>query len=275
MAEHIEVDSYGWFNDLEDFADYASVDLFGWFDSYDIDVPSSGTYLNYDNIPNQFITKCAASDYAGSVGNYNNERELFDLVVTEAYNKHGICMDFYVTSFDKEYDKIWGEDNDRRFVRRFETMAFYTLPKEERLWSKFGIEGTDEFSIYVSKRHFWTASQFDDLQVNNKAFDPYIPKIGDYIYSKYNKYIYEIVEVKDEIMLNLLSKQHVWDLIVKPFKDEKIATTSLTSATPIADFTNKDSDIFDVTENINEEKIDVKYDPPSTECNPNDPFAGW
>lgn len=261
-------------------ADYIAVDTLGWFDTQTIEPdPSasdiSGTYLEYSDIPNEYITKCVNSSYAGSVGNYNNERELFDLVVTEAYNKHGVCMDFYVTSFDKSYDKIFGEDNDRRFIRRFEIMTFFNLPREEKLWSKFGIQGMDSFSMFASKRHFWEASQFNDIQTNPKAFAPYVPKAGDYIYAKYNKFIYEIVEVKDEVMMNLLSKQHVWEFLVKPFKDEKIATTSLTSASPISQFTNKKTDKFDITQTINDKKEAVKYQPKPTECNPKDPWGNW
>jgi hypothetical protein len=261
-------------------ADYIAVDTFGWFDlqttepnplSSDI----SGTYLQYQDIPNEYITKCVNSNYAGSVGNYNNERELYDVLVTEAYNKHGVCMDYYVTSYDKQFDKIWGEDNNRRYERRFEIMTFFNLPREEKLWTKFGIEGMDSFSIFCSKRHFWEASQYNDIQTNPRAFTPYIPKAGDYIFAKYNKFVYEVVEVKDEIMMNLLSKQHVWEFLVKPFKDEKIATTSNTSASPIADFTNKKTDKFNITQTIDEKKIPIKYVPKSTECNPNDPFAGW
>jgi len=257
-------------------SDYISVYTNGWFTTIDVlgDSPS-GNYLDYSDIPNDYITKCKVSNYEGSVGNYNNERELFDVMVTEAYNKHGVCMDFYVTSYDKNYDKIWGEDNARNFVRRFEVMAFFNLPREERLWSKFGIEGMDSFSMYVSKRHFWEASRYDDLQTDSTAYEPYIPKVGDYIYSKFNKYIYEIVEVKDEVMMNLLSKQHVWEFLVKPFKDEKIATSPLTSAAPIADYTNQTTDKFDVTGTIDEKKDDVNYNPPGTECDSNDPFGSW
>jgi hypothetical protein len=261
-------------------ADYVAVDTLGWFDSETIELDSSaasisGIYLEYSDIPNEYITKCVNSSYAGSVGNYNNERELFDLMVTEAYNKHGVCMDYYITSFDKSYNKIWGEDNNRRFIRRFQIMAFFNLPREEKLWTKFGIEGMDSFSMYVSKRHFWETSQYDDIQTNPKAFDPYIPRAGDYIFSKYNKFIYEIVEVKDEIMMNLLSKQHVWEFMVKPFKDEKIAVTPATSAAPIADFTNKKTDKFDITQTINNKKDVVNYKPKPTECNSHDPFSNW
>lgn len=264
--------------------DYISIFTNGWFEVSDGTppippippiAPTSGYYLNYSDIPNQYITKCINSSYQGSVGNYNNERELFDVMVTEVYNKHGVCMDFYVTSYDKTYDKIWGEDNNRHYTRMFQIMAFFQMPREEKLWSKFGIEGMDSFSMFISKRHFWEASQYDDVQVNPKAFPPYIPKAGDYVYSKYNKYIYEIVEVKDEVMMNLLSKQHVWEFMVKPFKDEKIGVTAQTSASPIADFTNKKTDKFDINQVINDKKDAVNYNPKPTECNPKDPFANW
>lgn len=263
-------------------SDYIAVDTLGWFDLSMLELPSasadqsiSGAYLQYPDVPNEYITKCVTSNYGGSVGNYNNERELYDVMVTEAYNKHGVCMDFYVTSYNTSHDKIWGEDNNRQYVRRFEIMAFFNLPREERLWSKFGIEGMDSFSMYVSKRHFWEASQYNDVRTNPNAFPPYIPKAGDYIFAKYNKYIYEIVEVKDEVMMNLLSKQHVWEFMVKPFKDGKIAVSPLTSAAPIADFTNKKTDKFDITGTINTKKDNVNYRPGATECNPKDPFGTW
>jgi len=281
MANWVGVYNAGWFGEGTTNSDPLSVFHHGWFVSMEISgvSPSASVYdsvyLNYQNVPNQYITKCINSSYGGSVGNYNNERELFDVLVTEAYNKHGVCMDYYVTSYDKAYDKIWGEDNDRRYVRRFEVMAFFTLPREERLWTKFGIEGLDSFSMYVSKRHFWTASQYDAAQTTPNAYSPYIPKAGDYIYSKYNKYVYEIVEVKDEIMMNLLSKQHVWEFMVKPFKDEHIETTSLTSASPMSAITNKDSDKFDITSVVDAKKPDVNYQPPPTEEGPDDPFGNW
>jgi hypothetical protein len=232
-------------------------------------------FTNKKMEPNPYISKCINLNYVGAVGSYNNERELFDVLVTEAYNKHGICMDYYVTSYNTSYNKVWGEDNDRRFIRKFQIMTYFTLPREEKLWSKFGIEALDSFSLYVSKRHFWKSSKYDDQQLNSCAFDPYIPKAGDYLYSKYNKYLYEIVEVKDEVMMNLLSKQHVWEFMVEPFKDEKIATDILTSASPISAFTNQQTDKFNISDDINNKKLNVNYNQPSTECDPNDPFGNW
>jgi drug/metabolite transporter (DMT)-like permease len=51
-------------------------------------------------------------------------------------------------------NKIFGEDNNRSFVRKFEFMAFYTLPREEKLWNKFGIAGMDQFSRRESGNWF-------------------------------------------------------------------------------------------------------------------------
>jgi len=142
MSIYVSVDNFGYFDvDGAGFGlgDAVSIATQGWWELSDISGVSprpnyvSGTYLGYQDIPNQFITKCINNNYYGSVGNYNNERELFDVLVTEAYNKHGVCMDFYVTSYDKDYDRIWGEDNDRSFTRRFKVMSFYRLPREEKM----------------------------------------------------------------------------------------------------------------------------------------------
>lgn len=263
MADFIAVMTNGWFTEMDVYGQAASAAAF------------DDTYNEYSDIPNQYITKCYASNYVGSVGNYNNENELYDLLVTEAYNKHGVCMDYYVTTFNKAYDRIFGEDNDRRFERKFKIMGFYQLPREEKMWSKFGIEGLDNFSIYVSKRHFWKASKYDANQTNPDAYNTYIPKVGDYIMANYNKYAYEIVEVKDEEMMYLQSKQHVWEFLVRTFKDEHIETTSLTSATDISAVTNKDSDIFDITTTVNGKKNDVNYNPKSTEESSGDPYGNW
>lgn len=260
--------------------DYISVDTDGWFELNDADIPSSasdisGTYIQYPNIPNEYITKCKTSNYAGSVGSYNNEKQLFDLMVTEGYNKYGVSLDYYVTSFDNTYDKIWGEDNNRRFVRRFQIMGYFVLPREERIFTQFGIAGMDQFTINVSKKHYYEASQYDDIQTNPKAFQPYVPFAGDYIYSNYNKFIYEIVSVKDEAMMSLFSKQHSWEFLVRPYKDEKIQVSPLTSAAPIANQTNLKTDIFDTTTTINNAKPNILYQPGPTEKSSQDPFGNW
>ena len=191
------------------------------------------------------------------------------LLVTEAYNKHGICMEYYIATYDKRYDRIWGEDNDRRFERYFDTMVYFQLPREEKMWTKFGIEGSDNFSMWVSKRHFRAASN------NPLTKQEYIPKMGDVIRSKYNNYFYEIVEIKEDTGLWLQSKQHMWEFVVRVFKDEHISLTSETSASAISAYTDKDSDVFDIRNVIDVEKEDVVYKPKSGEQSSNDPFGNW
>jgi hypothetical protein len=154
-------------------------------------------------------------------------------------------------------------------------MCFYNLPREEKLWTKFGIEGMDTFSIYIAKRHFKIASKYNSEKTNPNAYDSHIPKIGEFVIANYNKYIYEITEVKDEIAMFHNSKQFVWELILKPFKDEHIAVTTDTSATSISAYTDQPSDKMDIKTVIDEKKPDVVYRPRDSEQGSQDPFSGW
>ena len=212
---------------------------------------------------------------------YDNERNLFDNMTTESINHHGVCMTFYIASYDTNYDKIFGEDGNRMFERKFGFNAFYTLPREDKLWSKFGIQGLDEFSMFIPKLQFQDASTFGNSALPGNhginTYASYIPKTGDVVKANYDKYLYEIMEVKEEVGMYLLSKQHMWEFIVRPFKDEHISLSASTSASMewIKDYTDKDTDIFNVSDVIDEEKPDVLYDPPTNEKSSGDPFGGW
>ena len=223
----------------------------------------------FQTMGNGWFTKCQTS--------YNNERKLFDTLITEVYNKHGVCMNYYITTFDLNYDKIWGEDNDRKFVRRFPIMAYFTMPREEKLWSKFGIEGMDTFSMFVSKSHFKDASTFDPSTNQMSVYDSYVPKVGDIIMSEYNEYIYEISEVKEEAGLYIHSKQHLWEFVVRPFKDRNIELSGTTSGTmsSIKDYVAGHNDIFDIKDIISQKSSAVVYHPKANELPPKDPFGVW
>ena len=230
---------------------------------------------NGTNMVNGWITKCDDSQF------YNNERKLFDNLITEAYNLHGVCMDYYITSYNKNYDKVWGEDNNRFFERKFPVNVYYMLPREEKMWSKFGIQGVDTFSMYISKLHFRDTSTIGMNEVagdiGQGTYNSYIPQIGDIIRSEYNNYIYEITEVKEEIGMFLLSKQHIWELIVKTYKDEHISLSATTSAgmAEISAVTNKSSDMFNISSVIDTKKVPIKYVSKNFEKPSNDPYAGW
>jgi len=200
---------------------------------------------------------------------YDMERKYFSSVITEAINKFGVCLQFYETSYDVKYNPIFGEDSNRRFVRYFDFMGYYMLPKEEKLFTKFGITGLDNFSIVVSKKHFKFVS------TNPTTGLEYIPKIGDILRSKYSNHFYEIVEVVEEVNVILQSKQHVWEFVVRVYKDENISLTGETSATELSASTNKLNDIFNIKNEIDIRKENIIYKPTPTEKPSQDPWKAY
>jgi len=198
---------------------------------------------------------------------YDRDKQLFGLLATEAFNKFGTCMEFYQSTYDVSFDRIFGEDNNRRFVNKFEIMVYYQLPTEEKMWSSFGIQNMDTFSMYCSKRHFRAVTSGDDGE--------YIPKIGDIIMAKYAPNIYEITEIAEEVSMFLQSKEHMWEFVVSEYKDEHISVSGDVSATAISAYTDKDEDIFDISSVVDVEKEEILYTPTSAEKGSGDPWGNW
>jgi len=200
---------------------------------------------------------------------YDNERNLVSVLINEYYNKFGVCLDYYITSYDTSYDKIWGEDNNRRYIRNFEVQGYLDIPKEDKIWSKFGIEGTDEVRVWISKRNF-EASSID--KTNTQIYKA--PQIGDIIRTDYSNYFYEITEVAEDSGNYFQSRQHVWELTIRPMKNENIESSPGVSGTPIEQITSLD-DIFDIKNTVDVKKDDVLYEPESGEQPNKDPFGNW
>ncbi len=242
---------------------------------------SSGGIPNYRDIskmPTLWLRKCNGHDY-------ENERKLYRKLVTEAYNKFGVCMTYYIVSYDTQYDRIWGEDNDRRFIRRFDIMCYFPLQTEEKMWTKFAIEGIDNFSIFSSKNHFRTASTYGHTlvagNIGRNTYPIYVPKDGDIIQSKYNKYLYEITNVKEESMMMHLSKTYTWEFVIKPFMDEHLSFDSATSASMsnIHSFVDT-NDILGINSDVQSAFSAIEYAPKSCERDSGAgsgglPFNGW
>ena len=202
---------------------------------------------------------------------YDKEKNLVSVIINEAYNKFGVCMDYYITSYDIKYDRIFGEDNNRRYIRSFPVNVFYKLPNEEKTWSKFGIEGTDDITLWISKQHFEYSS------IDTKTGISYVrPQIGDIIRSQYNNYYYEITEVSEDTGMFFQSKQYIWELNIRPMKDEFISVTDETETAGISDVTNL-NDIFDIgtDTDIEIDKDKTKYTPDTGEKPQEDPFGNW
>jgi len=198
---------------------------------------------------------------------YKKEKDLISVMINEVYNKYGVCMEYHIVSYDTQYDAIFGEDNDRRCVRIFKFMGMYSLPKEDKIWSKFGIEGMDEVVCYVSKRHFDGASYDNNTKESFKR-----PQVGDIVKTGYSSFYYEITEVAEDIGQFLQSSQHVWEIHMKTMKDEFIQ-----DLTPNKSYA-KDmgyGDLFNIADYIENNKDEHLYKQKSTEQNQDDPFAGW
>lgn len=230
-------------------------------------------FENYPQLPsNQFFNHLNP--------NYNFEKDLYSLLLTEAYNQHGVCMDYYVVSYNTNYDRLFGEDNDRRFIRNFSFMCYMELPKETKSFSTMGIGWTDIFHLYISKRHFNVASTANTSGTRN-IFPSYEPREGDILNTKYNNTYYEIISVKTEEE-QFLQRKHSWDVIVRVMRDKSFSYSPETSSTmeDISKYNNK-SDLFDIgkfikeTTQPNTNANDIEYKPAPTECDPNDPFNNW
>jgi hypothetical protein len=242
---------------------------------YKIKAGGIPNYTLASNMPNQWLRKGDGQDYS-------NERQLYRSLVTEAYNRHGVPMTFYVVSFDiTNCDKIYGEDNSRQFVRKFDVMVFYPLQTEEKLWTKFALEGVDNFSIFISKDHFREACTYGQQlvpgNIGENTYAKYVPKTGDIIRSKYNSFMYEIVSVKEESMMVHLNKGYVWECVIHPFIDDHSKLNPITSASmaEIGSFVDKSFDLFDIKDVVTSAVENINYQPKIGERLPRDLNSGW
>lgn len=245
---------------------------------------------------------------------YDNERKLYDLIVTEVYNLHGISLTYYAVTYNTNYDRIFGEDNDRRVERKFDFMAYMELPQDQKAYSIFGITSTDIVKANVSMRHFEVASTFsldgpyDDTGISG-IYPSISPRAGDFVRlslneledsnrqtrmyeetpnvndtfrnEKFNNYYYEIISVRKQ-EVQFLQHQHTWELTMRVYKDKSILLdeTNMSKFGDLTEYTNK-SDLFDIGKFItsaNQEYTnlnDIRYIPKPTECAPKDPFNDW
>lgn len=245
---------------------------------------------------------------------YDNERKLYELMLTEAYNLHGVSLTYYVLSYNTSADKIYGEDNNRKVLRAFDFMGMLELPRDVRNFSTNGIGWNDIFHIFSSRKHLSAASRYD-INGTSGLFDSYNPRAGDLIRLSYNDFkdptrqttmpcespdpndlyrnkefnstYYEIISVKTEEE-QFLQGKHSWDMIVRIYRDKSIplSGTSADGSNTQSQFgdlwkyTSKE-DVFNIGKFINEtsqpysNKADIEYQPAPTECDPKDPFNNW
>lgn len=260
-GDKLSIFTRGQFDSIESRPDITSLASLGWFESS----VATESYEEYSALPNSFFREESSS--------YDRESRLFSLLYTEAINMHGVPMVYYVNSYDTTYDKIFGEDNNRNILRNFNVQAYYELPNEDELWSRFNIEGIDNFHIQITMRHFDEASRYNS-QGTSRTYTPYLPKEGDFLKAKYNDYFYEVVTVKQQVG-QFLKRHHVWDLIVRPMRDENLSVSATIPSTDYIRSVQAIDDIFNVSASVAREKPRDLYQPGTTESSPDPLFGSW
>ncbi len=195
------------------------------------------------------------------------ESLLYDNLITDMFNKAGVPGEFYEVDYSLNNEKVFGEDNDRLITRKYNFQYFTEqLPQDDKLWSKWGIEGMDNFHIYVSKQHFKQASQ---LNMNgNIVSRPTTPKPGDILLSTHNNVFYEIIEVKDKVEM-FLQRSHSWDITIQPNVNKKYNVSLNLMGDPINDHVNQE-DQLKQNDLIDNKKTETLYDDIN---NNNDPYG--
>ena len=223
---------------------------------------------NFDS----FLNSGRSDFFHFSGDDYKGENFLISSNIAQAFNNLGMCFRFYVRTYDVDYDRIFGEDNNSRYVRYFDFMGMYQAPEENKFFTQFGIEQTDEVTIYVSKLHFRSASN------DPKTKQEYIPKLGDLVEAKGTKFLYEIVSIPKVTDYSYYQSLNiVWEFCLRPYKNEHLDVDESIKNTTLNMMTDKDgtADIFDIRNIIDSKKEEILYKPKPTEENVKNPYASW
>ena len=231
-------------------------------------------YDEWDAMPNGWLQKSTSA--------YNNERELYEVLQMEAFNNFGVQMVYYPISISA--DRIFGEDNTRTIIRRFDFMSYYELPEETKKVSIMGITGEDDFPVYISITHFNYVSTFDSYGTSG-VYSLYTPRIGDIVFSKYNHefYVIKMVRAEDNIFLQ---GKHTYTLQLELYKNKSyrysdevkqanlIGTDEMFKYLYGSNTLTSEKDLFDIRDVINQEKQAILFDG-TGQCPPKDPFNNW
>ena len=167
---------------------------------------------------------------------YDGENSLYNSLLNETYSKFGVKCQYYIIDYDTQYDELFGEDENRSAIRSFPVMIYFIVPPELEMFSQFGIEGVDNFEMYVAISHFECASKliYTGDTRSGEQYSSYKPSAGDIIKSNYNSggkgFFYEILEVKDSEE-QFLCRQHTYTFIVRKYQVNHISLSADTSAT--------------------------------------------
>ena len=230
-------------------------------------MPSATSYLLQSFLPT------SGSWYKNEETNsdYNGEASLYQNWVSEHYNLHGVKMVYYVTSYDLNENKIFGESRDRSYTRRFDIQAMFELPKEDNTFGLWGIIGADEFVINVSQPAFRQASTYDQTMTSGGIYPEYYPQEKDVLHAPYSNIFYEDISVKHQ-EAQFLKRQHTFQIHIRPLRVDNFDTTSgsLSADDPI-NLVNDIDDIFNTSAVVSERFEENQVIPAIIQS----PFGSW
>lgn len=148
-------------------------------------------------ITNKDWSKPEMFDGTDPRGCYANEAALMSSLTSEAYNKYGFEVDYYIKNISTKRDELYGEDPLWNIERRFR-LKVYTeqVPNLQRQYQIQGMVYTEMVTVQCTIAHFEEASGYDYEQqtYNEELVD--VPKIGDIMYFQYCDKYYEVINVK-------------------------------------------------------------------------------
>lgn len=205
----------------------------------------------------------------------NNERELYDIILEDAFNTYAVPLMWYPTTYNTDYDKVFGEDRDRYILRTFMVNAHYELPNEVEIITPYGIESIDELIVYISMDHFDKASTYSgDV---SGVYPSYLPQAGDLFKAIYNDYYYEVLYVKKS-ELQFMQKPHTWSIYGRLYKDIHLTLSASVSSDSLSAYIDQ-NDYLAINDEIDVEKQDIiitSADDIANGCKPpQDIFGGW
>lgn len=138
--------------------------------------------------------------YFDSLNNdcYGSEAALMASLTSEAYNKYGLSVYYFVKEHDTKFDPLLGEDQLENIKRRFALQVYAeNVPQLQKQYQLQGMIYNEIVEVQCTIQHFAEASRYDWKTENPTAYDSIVPKIGDLMYFKYSDLYYEVLNVKD------------------------------------------------------------------------------
>ncbi len=129
---------------------------------------------------------------------YGAEAALMASLTSEAYNKFGFEITYFVKEHDTKFDPLLGEDQLENVKRRFELQVYAeNIPQLQKQYQMQGMIYTEIVTVQCTIQHFLEASRYDWKTENPEAYESLLPKIGDLMYFHFNDLYYEVINVKD------------------------------------------------------------------------------